>query len=73
VNAPSPENRLWRAHLELLHHLGGGAPARTVSVTAAQAERARVGEWTAAPPGRLGRRLLPEIERYLQFFALAQE
>jgi hypothetical protein len=28
-------------------------------------------EWTARPLGRLGRRLLPEIERYTEFFAIA--
>jgi len=71
VSAPSPENRLWRAHLELLHGLGGGPP-RLTSITPDEAEHARSGEWTAAPPGRLGRRLLPEIEWYLEFFALAR-
>ncbi len=30
------------------------------------------GELTANPPGRLGRRLLPEIEAYLEFFAIAR-
>jgi hypothetical protein len=70
VNARSPENGLWREHLELLHRLGG-APRRTVAVPRVQAELARLGEWTASPPGRLGRRLLPEVERYLEFFALA--
>jgi hypothetical protein len=64
-------NRLWQAHLELLNGLGGAAP-RALSVTPEHAERARLGEWTAAPPGRLGRRLLPEVERYLDFFALAR-
>jgi hypothetical protein len=71
MNGPSPENRLWNAHLELLHGLGG-APPRTTSVTAESAERATLGEWAAPPPGRLGRRLLPEVERYLEFFALAR-
>jgi hypothetical protein len=31
------------------------------------------GELTARPPGRLGRRLLPEIESYLEFFAISRE
>jgi hypothetical protein len=34
--------------------------------------RARRGEWHARPLGRLGRRLLPEVERYLAFYAVAR-
>ncbi len=30
------------------------------------------GEWHARPLGALGRRLLPEIERYLAFYAVAR-
>jgi hypothetical protein len=71
MNRPSPENRLWIAHLELLQGLGGARP-RTISVTAESSERTSLGEWAAPPPGRLGRRLLPEVERYLEFFALAR-
>jgi hypothetical protein len=33
----------------------------------------RPGEWTAHPPGRLGRRLIAEVERYLEFFAIVGE
>ena len=29
-------------------------------------------EWTAWPPGRLGRPLLAEIEAYLEFYALVR-
>jgi hypothetical protein len=29
-------------------------------------------EWHERPLGRLGRRLLPEIETYLEFFAIAR-
>jgi hypothetical protein len=29
-------------------------------------------EWSAPPPGRLGRRLLVDIELYLDFFATAR-
>jgi hypothetical protein len=29
-------------------------------------------EWTSRPPGRLGKRLLDEIEAYLEFFAVAR-
>jgi hypothetical protein len=31
------------------------------------------GELSARPPGRLGRMLLPEIESYLEFFAISRE
>jgi hypothetical protein len=31
------------------------------------------GELTARPPGRLGRMLLPQIESYLEFFAISRE
>jgi hypothetical protein len=33
---------------------------------------ARLAEWREHPLGRLGRRLLPEIELYLEFFAIAR-
>jgi hypothetical protein len=33
---------------------------------------ARVAEWQERPLGRLGRRLLPEVELYLEFFAIAR-
>jgi hypothetical protein len=33
---------------------------------------ALVAEWQERPLGRLGRRLLPEIEAYLEFFAIAR-
>jgi hypothetical protein len=36
------------------------------------ADEARRGEWTVTPPGRLGRRLLADIELYLAFFAIAR-
>jgi hypothetical protein len=35
-------------------------------------EAARLAEWRERPLGRLGRRLLPEIELYLEFFAIAR-
>jgi hypothetical protein len=31
------------------------------------------GELSASPPGRLGRMLLPEIESYLEFFAISRD
>ena len=64
-------NELWSAHLERLRLLGRRPAPRPLA--AAEAERARRSEWTAAPPGRLGRALLPEIERYLEFFAVARD
>jgi hypothetical protein len=33
---------------------------------------ALIAEWQERPLGRLGRRLLPEIETYLEFFAIAR-
>jgi hypothetical protein len=41
-------------------------------MTAAEAAASRREEWTAARPGRLGRLLLVEVERYLTFFAIAR-
>lgn len=41
-------------------------------MTAAEAAASRREEWTAARPGRLGRLLLAEVERYLAFFAIAR-
>jgi hypothetical protein len=38
----------------------------------AHVDGARVAEWDARPLGRLGRRLLPEIDTYLEFFAIAR-
>jgi hypothetical protein len=41
-------------------------------MSADRAEEARCAEWTASPPGRLGRRLLADIDPYLEFFAIAR-
>jgi hypothetical protein len=43
------------------------------SLDAGEARSAVAAERTAAPPGRLGRRLLADIETYLEFFALARQ
>jgi hypothetical protein len=80
-NEESPINSLWQAHLERMRSL-----SRTAAPVARPRPRraeigagndnlmhARSGEWTAAPPGRLGRRLLADIEPYLEFFAIARE
>jgi hypothetical protein len=75
MNAPSPGNPQWQEHLERLRRLHGQSPPRTrhigtrrISMSDRETEH---GEWTATPPGRLGRRLLADIEPYLEFFAIA--
>jgi hypothetical protein len=62
-------NKLWQEHLERLDTIHGATPRRT---TPGDAEDAVRGEWSARPPGRLGRRLLADVERYLDFFATAR-
>ena len=76
MSTPASRNQLWQAHLDRLERIYGPSPARPATVrrrrpTALEAEAAGA-EWTAAPPGRLGRRLLDDIEPYLEFFALAR-
>jgi hypothetical protein len=78
VNARSPGNPLWQEHLERLGHLHGQPPPATTHTGTRRtflgcrdAEDARHGEWTATPPRRLGRRLLADVEPYLEFFAIA--
>jgi hypothetical protein len=63
-------NRLWQEHLERLGSIHDIPPRRTTTVR--DAEDAVRGEWSARPPGRLGRRLLEDVERYLDFFATAR-
>jgi hypothetical protein len=69
-------NPLWEAHVERLLRLHGtGTPVRRTPLTAPgtpDAAAALLAEWTAAPPGRLGRRLLAEVDAYLGFFAIAR-
>ena len=75
----SPGNPLWEAHIQRLQHMHGGKP-RTAAharglrtfISELEAEEAQRGEWTAAPSGRLGRRLLADVEPYLEFFAIAR-
>jgi hypothetical protein len=78
MNPPRSGNPLWQEHLERLRRLHGQHPPRTrragtrrISMSERDAAEARRGEWSATPPGRLGRRLLAEIEPYLEFFAIA--
>jgi hypothetical protein len=78
-------NPLWQAHIERLHDIYGATPPAAAKVRKPrtsrmprtltgdrEAEKARHGEWTARPPGRLGRRLLADVEPYLEFFAIAR-
>lgn len=78
MNSPSPGNPLWQEHLERLRRFHGQSPPGTrdpgmqrILMGHRDAEDARHGEWTATPPGRLGRRLFADIEPYLEFFAIA--
>jgi hypothetical protein len=79
LSALPSRNPLWEAHLARLHGMSGralpGAPSAARQRTRSsdrEAEEARSGEWTASPPGRLGRRLLADVEPYLEFFAVAR-
>ena len=79
MSAPSSSNPHWQAHLDRLQRLAG-VPARRATPSTGRepadawaAAEAREAEWTAAPPGRLGRRLLADVEPYLEFFAVARE
>jgi hypothetical protein len=79
MNAPTPDNPRWQEHLERLRRLHGQNPpttrrtaTRPIVISDHEAEEARRGEWTATPPGRLGRRLLSDIEPYLAFFTIAR-
>ncbi len=76
---PPSDNPLWDAHLERLRQLDGERHGAFVqgtrfrrSISDRQAAEARRGEWAARPPGRLGRRLLADLEPYLEFFAIAR-
>jgi hypothetical protein len=77
MNAHSAENVLWQEHLERVRALHGepttdAAATRRAVETEREADETRRSEWTATPPGRLGRRLMADIERYLEFFAIAR-
>ena len=79
MNPPSPGNPLCQEHIERLRRLHGQSPpaaghagTRRAFMSDRDAEDARHGEWTATPPGRLGRRLFADIEPYLEFFAIAR-
>ena len=73
------KNRLWDEHIERLsgiHDSNRKAAARPTGPRRAPTDReaadALQAEWTARPPGRLGRLVLADVERYLEFFAIAR-
>ena len=77
MSAPSSQNPHWQSHVERLRRLSSARPRGTAveergRVDVVGAREAVRGEWTAAPPGRLGRRLLADVEPYLEFFAVAR-
>lgn len=74
----TPHNPLWDAHLARIRRAYGTrwTPAMRSRVRATMtATRDRNdawrSEWDAPAPGRLGRRLLADVEPYLEFFAIA--
>ena len=77
--AGQPHNPQWQQHVARLEELlgsraGASRPAaRPATVDSREAEEARRGEWTATPPGPLGRRLLADVDPYLAFFAVARD
>jgi hypothetical protein len=75
----SSDNPHWDAHLERLRQLDGERHGASVqgtrfrrSFSDREAAEARCDEWAARPPGRLGRRLLADLQPYLEFFAIAR-
>jgi hypothetical protein len=79
MNRRPSANPLWQEHLERLQRLHSRIPAtrrrvrrRSPLTSEDRGKEARRAEWTAKPPGRVGRKLLAEIEPYLEFFAIAR-
>jgi hypothetical protein len=56
------------------HSQSPPAPATKprTSLSNCEADRARLSEWVPRPVGQLGRRLLADLEPYLEFFAIAR-
>ena len=74
---PPSDNPRWA--VERLLQVHGRRPGAVAhdgrfrrSINDREAVEARHDEWAARPPGRLGRRLLADVERYLEFFAIAR-
>jgi hypothetical protein len=79
VSASSSDNPLWRPYLEQVQRIHGkpaatSAPPRELRppMSDYHAAEARHAEWTAGGVGRLGRRLLADVEPYLAFFSIAR-
>jgi hypothetical protein len=76
MSAPPSEDLVWEEHMERWRRFSRRAAMhRGTELSSSGGEdalQALASEWTAAPPGRLGRRLLADIEPYLEFFALAR-
>ena len=62
-------NPLWDAHLGRLRRLYG---AGSLPSGGREDEEARRSEWAPRPLGRLGRRLVADLDPYLEFFAIAR-
>jgi hypothetical protein len=71
MTAPSSSDLLWGEHTERMHPLSGAIPTQDSLMVGGDSHEDGSGEWTAAPPGRLGRHPLADNEPYLEFFAIA--
>ena len=65
---PSQDHQLRASH----QATATGGRTRRGSISGREADEARRAEWAAPPLGRLGRRLLADVEPYLDFFAIAR-
>jgi hypothetical protein len=76
MSAPPSGDPVWEGHMErwrrISRRTAGQRGTERLPLDGAQVRQALASEWTAAPPGRLGRRLLADIGPYLEFFALAR-
>jgi hypothetical protein len=76
MSVPSSESRLTGEYIDRLRRLSLLTPQPTArqrfSISDGERKAIRRGEWTASPPGRIGRSLLVDLERYLDFFAIAR-
>lgn len=60
------------ARFQILFESTQPGKARTSPRTRVQPATSPASEWSARPPGRLGRPLVEEVERYLEFYAIAR-
>jgi hypothetical protein len=77
MNSHQPTDwNAWHAELTAGLGRGGGSQLPTMRpkpLSAELVDSACRSEWDVRPLGRLGRRLLPEVESYLEFFTIAHE